>query len=56
MTDLGLFLTQIQQKNIRVIQAIRGKKISHKSATNYHKQPTNRKHQFNPSKPNLHQF
>ena len=30
MTDLGLILTQIQQKNIRVIQAIRGKKISHK--------------------------
>ena len=30
MTDLGLFLTQIQQKNIRVIQAIRGKKNSHK--------------------------
>ena len=24
-----------------------------KSATNYHKQPTNRKHQFNPFKPNL---
>ena len=35
MTDLGLFLTQIQQKNIRVIQAIRGKK----SATNYRKLP-----------------
>ena len=35
MTDLGLFLTQIQQKNIRVIRAIRGKN----SATNYHKLP-----------------
>ena len=43
---------EIKQKIIRVIRAIRGKN----SATNYHKQPTNRKHQFNPFKPNLHQF
>ena len=40
MTDLGLFLTQIQQKNIRVIQAIRGKKISHKLPKTTHQQKT----------------
>ena len=34
MTDLGLFLTQIQQKNIRVIQAIRGKKKQPQITTN----------------------
>ena len=34
MTDLGLFLTQIQQKNIRVIQAIRGKKNQPQITTN----------------------
>ena len=46
---------EIKQKIIRVIRAIRGKN----SATNYHKLPQtihNRKHQFNPSKPNLHLF
>ena len=31
-------------------------KIQPQITTNYHKQPTNGKHQFNPFKPNLHQF
>ena len=42
-------------KNDRIAQ-FKIEKNQPQIIANYHKQPTNRKHQFNPFKPNLHQF